>query len=189
MIHSNIYGLGASVLFWIPGYYHFMTWIGVQPASKKNFYRLLKKGWVAVIVGGIAEMFMMRDDKEQIYLRERKGMVRMAVETGHDIVPIYHFGNTQVLSFGPAWLKHLSRRLRASVGMMYGRFGLPIPRPAEIMMACGPPVVAGPGMPKDHPDFLRTVDEVHQQLVDAMQKLYDDHRGMYGWADRPLIID
>eukprot|EP00873_Tetraselmis_striata_P020064 jgi/Tetstr1/440328/TSEL_028665.t1 len=189
LYRSDIYGLGASVLFWIPGYYHFMTWIGVQPASKANFHRLLKRGWVAVIVGGIAEMFMMREDREQIYLRRRKGIVRMAVETGHDIVPIYHFGNTSVLSFGPAWLKNLSRRLRASVGLMYGRCGLPIPRPAPIMMACGLPVPAGPGLPKDHPDFDATVDKVHQQLVDAMQQLYDNHKAMYGWADKPLVID
>lgn len=34
--------------------------------------------------------------KERIMLRRRKGFVRVAVETGTSIVPVYHFGCTQV---------------------------------------------------------------------------------------------
>jgi hypothetical protein len=38
--------------------------------------------------------------KERIKLLERKGFVKIAVETGLDggIIPVYHFGNTQVRS-------------------------------------------------------------------------------------------
>jgi len=186
---ARIYGLGASVLFWIPGYYHLMSWIGVRPATKKNFLRLLDKGWVAVIVGGIAEMFMMSNDQEHIFLRKRKGIVRIAVQTGTDIIPIYHFGNTKVLSFGPAWLKNLSRRMRASIGLMYGVWGLPIPRRHEIMMVCGKPVSPGPAMPPDHPEFASAVDQVHGELVKAMSDIYHQRAREFGWADRPLVID
>lgn len=37
---------------------------------------------------------------ERIMLRKRKGFVRVAVEVGVDgIVPVYHFGNTQVCAY------------------------------------------------------------------------------------------
>lgn len=35
---------------------HFTAWIGSVPATTSNFKRILKKGSVAVIVGGIAEV-------------------------------------------------------------------------------------------------------------------------------------
>lgn len=43
-----------------------MSWLGSQPADKKVFQSLIDKGSVAVVVGGIAEMFMQYDDKEQV---------------------------------------------------------------------------------------------------------------------------
>jgi diacylglycerol O-acyltransferase 2, plant len=50
------YALGASAVFYLPGYKHFMRWIGVAEASRANFVSLLQRGSVAVMVGGIAEM-------------------------------------------------------------------------------------------------------------------------------------
>ena len=53
---QEVFALGASVLFWLPGYKHFMRWLGCLPASRLNLISLLQRGSVAVMVGGIAEM-------------------------------------------------------------------------------------------------------------------------------------
>jgi len=46
---------------------------------------------------------MQHPRKERIILKDRKGFVRIAVEEGlhGGIVPVYHFGNTQVFDFMP----------------------------------------------------------------------------------------
>lgn len=62
----KIYSVAASTLFFVPGLRHMMTWLGSQPADRKVFQSLIDKGSVAVVVGGIAEMFMQYDDKEQV---------------------------------------------------------------------------------------------------------------------------
>ena len=54
-------------------------------------------------------MFMHAEDKEIIKLRDRKGFVRLAVEAGADLVPCYHFGNSQLFRFGPRWLEPYAR--------------------------------------------------------------------------------
>jgi 2-acylglycerol O-acyltransferase 2 len=43
-------------------------------------------------------LYTQHPHKERIMLANRKGFVRVAVEEGLDggIVPVYHFGNTQV---------------------------------------------------------------------------------------------
>lgn len=66
---------------------------------------------VGLMVGGIAEMFMIRRDHERIKLRDRKGFVRIALEHGTDILPVYMFGVNQALDFGPPWLQRLSRKV------------------------------------------------------------------------------
>jgi hypothetical protein len=69
----------------------FIAWIGSLPATKDNFKRLLEHGSVAVVVGGIAEMFMCHPDRERVKLLGRKGFCRIAVEQQVDgIVPVYY---------------------------------------------------------------------------------------------------
>ena len=63
---EKIYSLAADVLFKIPLYRHFMCFLGSQPANKKNFNALISKASVAIVVGGIAEMFMQYETKEQV---------------------------------------------------------------------------------------------------------------------------
>lgn len=40
---------------------------------------------------------------------------------------------------------------------------------------------------KDNPT-QEEIDKLHQQLMDAMVKLFDDHKADYGWANKKLII-
>lgn len=54
-----------------------------------------------VHAGGIAEMFVCESDREVIVLRNRRGFVRAAVQHGVPLLPVYYFGNSQLLSFGP----------------------------------------------------------------------------------------
>jgi hypothetical protein len=145
---------------------------------------------VGLMVGGIAEMFMIRKDHERIKLKERKGFVRVALEHGTDILPVYMFGVNQALDFGPPWLQRLSRKMRASLGVIYGVWGLPIPRRVPIFMVTGRPLVVGPPMRKDHPGFAARVDELHAQFCVEIERLYYTHRGTYGhgFENRPLVI-
>lgn len=46
-------------------------------------------------------MYMLEREKEIIMLRKRKGFVRAAIESGVPILPVYYFGQSKVLSFGP----------------------------------------------------------------------------------------
>uniref|UniRef100_A0A7S0YRY4 Acyltransferase n=1 Tax=Polytomella parva TaxID=51329 RepID=A0A7S0YRY4_9CHLO len=184
----DVYSLGASSVFSVPFWRHVITWLGCVGATTENFRRKLKRGSVAVIVGGIAEMYMQREDREQIKLRDRKGFVRVAVESGSDgIVPVYHFGNSQLLDFYPQSWSRISRRLRAALGFVYGRFGLPLPRKVELFMVCGKPIPVRQ-VDRSDPSFAAAVEELHAKVVQAVQKLYDDHKAEYGWADRPLEV-
>jgi 2-acylglycerol O-acyltransferase 2 len=184
---ERFYGLAADSVFRIPIWRHVMTWLGIVPASRKNVRRCLKRGCAGLTPGGIAEMYLASADADYIFITNRKGFIRMAVEQGVDIIPVYHFGNTQLFSFGPKWLEEWGRRWRFSLGLLYGVGGLPIPRWRPLMMVVGAPV-AVVQVPRDAPEFEVVVEEVHQQYMMALQGLYDKYKLMYGWEDHPLIM-
>uniref|UniRef100_A0A6U2EVD0 Acyltransferase n=1 Tax=Chlamydomonas euryale TaxID=1486919 RepID=A0A6U2EVD0_9CHLO len=185
----DIFSLAASSVFNIPGWRHFSTWIGSVPATSSNFKRLLRKGSVAVIVGGIAEIFMGSAVCENAMVLTRKGFVRVAVEEGIDggIVPVYHMGNSLILDWWPQWLSGPSRRLRAALGVQYGQWGLPLPRSRPICMVMGKPIAVNKFASGD-PGYEAEVDRVHALVVKELKELYDRHKGMYGWSDRPLVL-
>jgi 2-acylglycerol O-acyltransferase 2 len=124
----RIYSIAASIVFKVPVWRHIMTWTGARPATAKMFKQLLQMGSVALVPGGIAEMFITSPDYEAIKLQGRKGFVRIAVETGTPIVPVYHFGNSLLFRWiAPGWLERWARKLRVAVGYTAGRFGTPLP--------------------------------------------------------------
>lgn len=124
---------------------------------------------------------------DHIYIRNRKGFVAVAVEEGVDIVPVYHFGNTQCLSFGPKFLEPWGRKWRFSLGLLYGIAKSPIPRRVRLLMCVGAPVKVVKTARND-PHFQAVVDSTHTAYMEALQGLYDKHKGRYGWQDHPLVM-
>lgn len=133
-------------------------------------------------------MYLQHPDFEQIKLLTRKGFVRIAIEHGADILPVYMFGASRMMAFGPPWLMNFARKLRASIGVLYGMWGTSIPHPAPLRMAVGVPVPVGPAMQRDAPGFDERVEQVHAAVVEAIRAVYYKHRGAYGWADRELVV-
>ena len=60
-----------------------------------------------MVPGGIAEMFVCSygDTQETLLIKQRKGFVKIALETGAQIVPCYCFGNSQTFTSGSGTIK------------------------------------------------------------------------------------
>lgn len=181
----RVAGVVASVLLHTPVLRHFYRATGTRAADAKSIQRILREGGnAAVVVGGIAEMFMETDDAERIFLRKRAGFVRLAIREGAHIVPVFFFGNTRTMrKLHSPLLRALSRRVKMSIVVFYGRWGTPVPFRHPIKMVVGRPLrVAHNADPTDA--------EVEAQLalvVDAMAALYEKHRPE--WETRPLVIE
>eukprot|EP00892_Ulva_mutabilis_P007201 jgi/Ulvmu1/4853/UM020_0139.1 len=190
----KVYALAASAVFWLPIFKHLMTWLGCQPASRANLKMLLKKGSVAVTPGGIAEMFFSQETTEEVILRGRKGLIRTAIETGTPVVPCYHLGNSQTLTFGPSWLKPVSRRLRTSIGIVMGWMGTPLPVQIPIYMCVGKRIIpetlsCTPGDKGYEKEMSDACDMFTEKLAVAVKALYERNRVVIpGWEKRPLVV-
>ena len=142
---------------------------------------------VGIVPGGISEIFEgypkpgAHPDEE--YSIVRKGFLRLALQNGVPVIPIYCFGSTKMfrrLHF-PV-LERLSRWIRASVVIFYGVFGLPIPYRQRLLYVIGdpihPPVAAGE----------QAVDEMHQRFCNELLRIFDRNKDSYGWHNKTLKI-
>lgn len=107
----------ADALLHTPILKHVLGIFGLISASKKSLQKYLRKrgpeGCVVLYVGGMAELFLSSHDEEKLYLLNRKGFIKLALQEGVDIVPIYLFGNTSVLSvWNNRFITELSRKVR-----------------------------------------------------------------------------
>ena len=184
-----ICGLGADAIFMFPLMRQFMSSLGVHPANRKNITKILNQySRIAIIPGGIAEMYLINDKTEEIYLKERKGFIKAAIQEGSSIVPTYFYGNTTLFTIiggsgsTDSFLAKLSRSLKMSIMFFYGRFFLPIPYRKPLLMVCGKAIEV---RKNDNPT-IEEIDEVLEKLKDSVTKLYYEKRP--DWERRPFEI-
>ena len=110
-------GAGASVVPRTP-FLRYMTLFGFIDVSARSITKALEAGTcVGTVPDGIAGIFRCNADDEVVVLKKRKGIAKLALRTGHPIVPAYSIGNTAAFS---AWfdpfgiLERISRNLQAS---------------------------------------------------------------------------
>lgn len=188
-------GLAASAAVKTPIFKQILCSIGVVDANRRTAQKILEKPSVlGISTGGVAEIFETNNDDEVILLKERKGLIKLAIRTGADIQPSYIFGNTKILKCwhgegipgGKNFLAAISRRIGFGLIFVFGRFGLPIP----IRMPCLG--VAGKSIPTHHIQCDEPTDkqvkEIQDLLIQREQEVFAKYKHLYGWEDKHLII-
>lgn len=186
--NQMICGIGADAIFTFPVMRQFMAWLGTVPANRKNIKKLYEQGkQVAVVPGGIAEMFILNPQKESIYFLKRQNTIKTAIQEGAHLVPLFFFGNTKLFNIAgqsgsDTFLSRMSRKFKTSVIFFYGRHFLPVPFRHPIKYATGDIVRVEQ---KDNPTEEEVL-AVQQRVIASVHKLYEERKP--AWETRPLEI-
>lgn len=188
-------GLAASAAFRAPVFRQILGGMGAIDAGRRSAGAALAAGrTVGISSGGVAEVFETNNaaGQEAIVLRNRKGLVKLALRHGADIVPCYLYGNNAALSvwYDPfGLLRGLSRRLGFALIFFWGRWGLPVPYRTPILGAVGVPIAVPqpPGGEKEEPS-QEDIDLYHNKLLEGMAELFEATKGLYGWQHKELVI-
>lgn len=182
----------ASALLKTPILKNVMGIYGLVDASQKSIKNILRtgegmKGCIVLYIGGIAELFKSSRKEERLYLTKRKGFVKVALREGVDIVPVYLFGNTSVLSvLKTGFLASLSRKMQVSLTYFWGKWYLPIPRDEKLMYVRGKPL----GLPHIPEPTDEDVNKWHAKYCSEVARLYNENREkLPAYKHKKLYID
>eukprot|EP00522_Entomoneis_paludosa_P001680 CAMPEP_0172475038 /NCGR_PEP_ID=MMETSP1065-20121228/69665_1 /TAXON_ID=265537 /ORGANISM="Amphiprora paludosa, Strain CCMP125" /LENGTH=366 /DNA_ID=CAMNT_0013233231 /DNA_START=123 /DNA_END=1223 /DNA_ORIENTATION=+ len=169
----------ADVVLWTPILKHVIGIFGLISASKKSLVQTLTQnkglsGTVMLYVGGMAELFLSDETEERLYLKNRKGFIKLSLQTGVDVIPVYLFGNTTVLSIlKTGLLPWISRKLGISLTYMWGKWYLPIPRnDCKLLYVSGQPI----GIPHIPDPTQADIDKYHEMYCQQVQRLFESYK-------------
>jgi len=192
--------IGLSAGFHIPGFREVFLWTGACSSNREAIKFCLTEpsnGVTCLVVGGAQESLSGNDSTVDLTLLKRKGFVKLALETGADLLPCFAFGEQQIFNLYSEkgskirqFQEYLKKCTTIAPVIFSGRgifqysFGLlPYRRPINVVV--GSPI----SVTKTLQPTRDEVDELHSKYMEALRKLYLDHNETYGDSRIELVIN
>jgi len=179
--------LAADAAFYVPFIREMWIWSCCVSASKKTAIEVLKNGMSCFIYpGGEKEQLMHRHNKERLFLNSRKGFIKLALQTGSQLVPVYAFGESSLYkqtSILHNFRMMLSKKFGVAIPLVYGHVGL-LPFRHPVTVTFGKAI----DVKKNENPTQGDIDELHQAYITALTKLFDEEKERMGYGDRELEI-
>ena len=148
-----------------------------------------RKGQVcALLVGGASESLNALPGKYRIILKNRKGFVRIALETGTSLVPVFTFGEIDLFNVHETQKGSFARRIQDKVKELTN-FGFPfcwgrgifnytiglLPHRHPINTIVGEPIQVD----KIEAPTAQDIQKLHDIYVAQLIKLFNEHKEKY----------
>ncbi|KAK4170112.1 diacylglycerol acyltransferase-domain-containing protein [Cladorrhinum sp. PSN259] len=185
--------------FRIPIYRDYILAFGIQSVSKESITNILTTGGqngegmgraVTIVVGGARESLEAEPNTMNLVLADRKGFVKVAIQTGADLVPVLAFGENdlydQVSPKDHPWLDKIQkwalRTLKFTMPFLHGRgifnydVGLmPYRRPLNVVV--GRPIMVE--QRKEGEIENEEVERLHREYVGELERMWEAYKGTF----------
>ncbi|CAL8400080.1 unnamed protein product [Boreogadus saida] len=178
-------------LFRIPLFREYLMSQGLLSVSRASLNHVLSKSGkgiaLSIVIGGAEEALTSSPGVNTVVMRRRKGFVRMALEHGADLVPVYLFGENETFRQVIFSEGSVGRRLQDLFKGLLGfapcvflgdRFGL-LPYRTPITSVVGAPIA----VPKLLVPTAEEVDHYHNLYMESLSKLFHEHKVSCGLSE------
>ncbi|XP_053097020.1 2-acylglycerol O-acyltransferase 2 isoform X1 [Pangasianodon hypophthalmus] len=199
------YLLMLPLWFRAPFFRDYIMYAGLVPSDKDSASYLLRNegggNAVVIAVGGAPEALDAHPGAHTVLLANKKGFIKLAMEHGASLVPVYSFGENEVFDqvSNPqgTWLRwiqdHLQSIMGISLPLFHARgifqysFGLmPYRKPINTVdsFAVGKPI----RVQKNEKPSTEDLDALHELYMDELTQLFEEHKGKYGVPEDTHLV-
>eukprot|EP01063_Lacrimia_lanifica_P009047 TRINITY_DN1607_c1_g1_i1.p1 TRINITY_DN1607_c1_g1~~TRINITY_DN1607_c1_g1_i1.p1 ORF type:complete len:587 (+),score=186.64 TRINITY_DN1607_c1_g1_i1:2500-4260(+) len=186
----SITGQTLRMNFWMPVYREHVIFSGVGDASKAAIKKGLswtKGASTTLVIGGAKEALYAAPHTNKIALENRMGFVKLALQCGASLVPVYAFGENSLydnlIEDRPglrAWQRRIQKLLTFAPLLVAGRgvfsySGGLIPYRRPLTAICGRPV----HLDKEENPTPARIQQVHSQYVAELRRVFETYRDIY----------
>jgi len=183
----------------IPFSREFLMACGVCDVSKESCdYNLSRGRSIVIVPGGAKEALDAHPgDMTRLTLASRMGFVRLALQHGASLVPVFSFGENNVYNQIPnpkgSWTRRIQDTMQSVLGFsMPAFFGRGIFNYSFGFLPFRTPINTVVGSPIDVPKITNpTKEEIatwHRKYIESLQQLFADNRLKYATTDAKLVI-
>ncbi|CAA7265177.1 unnamed protein product [Cyclocybe aegerita] len=186
--------LTLTTNFQVPFYRDLILALGVCSVSKESCSNILKSGpgsAITIVVGGAAESLSAHPGTADLTLRKRLGFIKVAIQHGADLVPVFSFGENDIYQQMPnekgTTVYALQRKFQSIFGftlpLFHGRgllnynLGL-MPYRRRIVAVIGKPIHVDQC---DKPT-LEEVIRVQQKYIDELTRIWNTYKDEFAKA-------
>jgi len=180
--------LTLSSNFHMPFYRDILLAMGICSVSKKSCSNILKGGpgqAITIVVGGAAESLSARPGTADLTLRKRLGFIKVAIQHGADLVPVFSFGENDIYQQMPnekgTSIYTLQKKFQNVFGftlpLFHGRgllnynLGL-MPYRRRIVVVVGHPI----HVEKCEKPTLEEITHVQQQYIEELMRIWNTYK-------------
>ncbi|OSX64047.1 hypothetical protein POSPLADRAFT_1045179 [Postia placenta MAD-698-R-SB12] len=177
--------------FRVPFYRDILLAMGVCSVSKQSCSNVLKNGpghAITIVVGGAAESLSARPGTADLTLRKRLGFIKIAIQHGADLVPVFSFGENDIYQQMPnekgtsvyALQKKFQNVFGFTLPLFHGRgllnynLGL-MPYRRRIVVVVGHPI----HVEKCEKPTLEEVTHVQQLYIEELIRIWNTYKDEY----------
>ncbi len=168
----------------LPFYHYFpvigdiIRHLGSIPSDSNSITKTLQKGEsVSVMLGGVQEMLTAEGKHMKLYIRNRTGIFRIALDTKTPLVPVLTYGENEVFPRSNEWwATEMNKLLHSYVGMAVGIptwkalqnwFELSYRPLKPIVTHVGSPVPAAGDIPALRNTYIKAVEALFKKTAPA----------------------
>ncbi|KAL5492340.1 DGA1 [Sanghuangporus weigelae] len=177
--------------FRMPLYRDILLALGVCSVSRKSCENILRQGHgsaICIVVGGAAESLSAHPGTADLTLRRRLGFIKLAMQTGADLVPVFSFGENDIFDQMPNERGTLLHTLQKRFQLMFG-FTLPLfhgrgmlnyniglmPYRRRIVAVIGRPI----NVVKNEKPTLEQLHGVQKLYIEELYRIWETYKDVF----------
>lgn len=178
--------VGSRMSFEYPWGGLVMKFYGVEGANPENFQYLMQENKNLMFVpGGFEEATITRYGQDRVFIKHRKGFIKLALEFGYTVHPCYIFGENKLFyTYSNETLGLLLNKLKMPGLMAYSKNGI-LPNENVVLWTIVGKGIKMPVIP--HPT-QEQVDKYHKIYIEKLVELYDRWKGRCGGSEKLEIL-